>query len=88
MNLAQLIDMIDPDIYNNLISAIELGEWPNGIALSGQQRELCMQAVIAYDIKHKPEAERVGYVANVGDACGNSKNVAETETRPVKLPDH
>ncbi|RLA40941.1 MAG: DUF1315 domain-containing protein [Gammaproteobacteria bacterium] len=88
MNIAQIIEMIDPEIYKNLTSAIELGKWPNGVALSQPQRELCMQAIIAYDVKHKPEAERVGYVANIGDACGNSKNAGETETRPVKLPDH
>ena len=80
--------MIDPDIYESLKQAIEIGKWKNGTALTAEQKELCMQAVIAYDINHKPEHERVGYVSSVGNACGKSSLTETTELRPLRLPDH
>jgi uncharacterized protein YeaC (DUF1315 family) len=86
LNIKQLIAMIDPDIYQNLKQAVELGKWNNGTALSKEQKALCMQAIIAYDIKHKPEHERVGYVAKPGGSCGTLDLRDDSEPRPVKLP--
>ncbi|MCK9503019.1 MAG: YeaC family protein [Porticoccaceae bacterium] len=62
MDYQQLIATMTPDIYENLKRAVELGKWPNGERLSPEQRETCLQAVIAYDHKHKPQEERVGYI--------------------------
>ena len=88
MNITKLIAMIDPDIYESLKKAVEIGKWKNGTVLTAEQKELCMQAIIAYDIKHKPEHERVGYVASMSDSCGKSDLTETTELRPVRLPDH
>ena len=49
MDLRQLLSSITPDIYENLKRAVELGKWPDGRALSDEQKALCMQAIIAYD---------------------------------------
>ena len=86
MNIARLIEMIDPQIYENLKQAIELGRWHNGSTLTEEQKALCMQAVIAYDIKHKPEQERVGYVATPGGSFGALESADGSELRPIKLP--
>lgn len=80
--------MIDPDIYESLKQAIEIGKWKNGTALTSEQKELCMQAVIAYDIKHKPEHERIGYVSSVANSCGKLGLSEPTELRPLKLLDY
>jgi uncharacterized protein YeaC (DUF1315 family) len=62
MQFQQLIETITPEIYANLKRAVEIGKWPDGRGLTGEQRELCLQAMIAYEIKYIPEAERTGFI--------------------------
>lgn len=62
MQFQKLIETITPEIYANLKTAIEIGKWPDGRALTGEQRGLCLQAVIAYEEKHIPENERTGFI--------------------------
>ncbi len=62
MNLKQLLRTITPDAYENLKYAVETGRWPNGVVLTPEQRELCLQAVIAYDLQHHEEPDRVGFI--------------------------
>ncbi len=61
-DLHTLLENITPEIYEALKLAVELGKWPNGERLTAEQRETCLQAVIYYDGRHKPEQERVGYI--------------------------
>jgi uncharacterized protein YeaC (DUF1315 family) len=58
----ELLAGMTPEIHENLKLAIELGKWPTGDRLSQEQVELCLQAVIAWDLKHLPETERVAYI--------------------------
>lgn len=62
MNLQQLLASITPEIYQSLKRAVELGKWPDGNRLSQEQRELCMQAVIAYEHKHLPADAHTGFI--------------------------
>jgi len=62
MKLDQLLNSITPQAYENLKYAAETGRWPSGQPLSAEQREHCLQAIIAYDLKHRDEEERVGYI--------------------------
>ena len=57
-----LLSGMTPEIHHNLKNAIELGKWPSGERLTKEQVELCLQAVIAWDIKHLPETGRVAYI--------------------------
>jgi uncharacterized protein YeaC (DUF1315 family) len=57
-----LLAGMTPAIHQNLKSAIELGKWPSGERLTTEQVELCLQAVIAWDMKHLPETERIAYI--------------------------
>lgn len=68
-NIAELIDNITPDIYKSLKRAIELGKWPTGKKISDEQRQLCMQAVIAYEQKHFKPKHRSGYVPPKKTLC-------------------
>lgn len=61
-----LLAGMTPEIHQSLKLAVELGKWPNGDRLSPEQVELCLQAVIAWDIKHLPETERVAYIDRSG----------------------
>ena len=57
-----LLAGMTPEIHESLKLAIELGKWPNGDRLTPQQVELCLQAVIAWDVRNLPETERVAYI--------------------------
>lgn len=58
----EAIDNITPEIYENLKLAVELGKWHDGRKLTPEQRELCLQAMIAWEAKHLPEEQRTGYM--------------------------
>lgn len=72
MDFNTLIENITPEIYQNLKRAIEIGKWPDGSKVTREQLEHSMQAVIAYEQKHLPEQERVGFIDKGhkdGDTC-------------------
>jgi uncharacterized protein YeaC (DUF1315 family) len=63
MTYEELIERLDPTVYKNLRKAIELGKWPDGRAISKEQRAICLEAVIYYEARHNiPEHERTGYI--------------------------
>ncbi|MFT7129456.1 MAG: hypothetical protein ACI89U_001572 [Gammaproteobacteria bacterium] len=62
MDFEQIIDTMTPEIHENLKRAIEIGKWANGVLLTQQQKESCMEAVISYEEKFLNEQERVGYI--------------------------
>ena len=89
MDFEKLIDNLDPAIYASLKRALEIGKWPDGRVLTDEQRAHCMDAVIAYDHRRKPEEQRVGYIdkgsKSEGDSCdGHGDNAAE---KPIKWAD-
>ena len=85
MDYQQLLKTLTPDIYENLKRAVELGKWPNGDALTPEQRETYLQAVIAWDALHKPEQERVGYIhTEKHDHCGDGDDHDHDAPRPIK----
>ncbi|WP_417545738.1 YeaC family protein [Marinobacter sp.] len=76
MTYEELIEQLDPNVYQNLRQSIALGKWPDGRKLTPQQREISLEAVIYYENLHGiPEQERVGYLdrgAKAGTACDPS----------------
>lgn len=87
MQFQKLIETITPEIYANLKTAIEIGKWPDGRSLSSEQRELCLQAVIAYELKNIPENERTGFIDRgskaEGEVCDDDHHDHEEE-QPIK----
>ena len=76
----ELIASMTPEIYHNMRRAIELGRWPDGRVLSAEQKELCMQAVIAWETRHVPEEQRTGYMEQ-----GCKSQDADDHEQPVTL---
>lgn len=62
MDLNLLIERMDHQTYQSLAQALELGKWPDGPALSGEQKQLVMEAIIRWGHQHLPEDQRVGYL--------------------------
>ncbi len=87
MQFDDLINTITPDAYQKLKRAVELGKWPDGVRLTKEQREQCMQAVIAYDAKYLSEDERVGQInkgpKEEGEMCETHDH--EADVSPVKI---
>jgi len=72
MEYQQLIETMSADTYRSLKQAVELGKWPDGKALTREQRENTLQAIIAWGRIHLPENDRVGYIDKghkEGDSC-------------------
>ena len=57
-----MIENITPDIYQSLKLAVEIGKWPDGRKLTQEQKELSLQAMIAWELQNLPEDQRTGYM--------------------------
>lgn len=67
-----LLATLTPELVTAFRRAIEIGKWPDGRKVTDEQRATCMQAVIAWEHRHLPEAERTGYIdkgEKDGDHC-------------------
>lgn len=82
----QLFATLTPDLVAVFRRSIETGKWSDGRRLSDGQRATCMQAVIAWEHRHLPEAERTGYIDKGdkdGQTCDDPHDPAHEE--PVKF---
>lgn len=84
MSFQELLQSITPEAYQNLKLAVEIGKWPDGRALSAEQRELCLQAVIVYEQKNLPEQERTGYIDRGSKAEGEVCDDDHPHEQPLK----
>lgn len=48
MDVKDLIAAMTPEIYQRLVQAVELGKWPDGMALTPEQKENSLQAVMLW----------------------------------------
>ena len=70
-SLDDLLKVLNPQIVGSLKRAIELGKWPNGVALTAEQKMLCGEAVAHWEQQHMPATDRVGYVPPKATPCGD-----------------
>lgn len=82
MQFDDLIEKMSPEIHASLKRALEIGKWPDGKLLSAEQRELCMEAVIAYDMRHLNEEQRVGFIDRGSKAEGEMCDDDSTANNP------
>ena len=85
MDYQQLLNRLSPDIVDRLRRGVETGRWPDGTALSDAQREHSLQAVIAWDSRHRPAGERVGYV-HKGAHRGAQQEVHQEAHKETQKP--
>lgn len=87
MTFDEMIASVTPEVYERLQRAVELGKWADGTRLSPEQREQCMQAVIAYGEKMLSEDQRVGFIdrgsKEEGEVCGDDHQ--HDEPQPLKI---
>ncbi|CFV35926.1 protein YeaC [Yersinia enterocolitica] len=56
MELEDLISVMTPEIYQRLMLAVELGKWPDGVALTPEQKENSLQMVMLWQARHNKDA--------------------------------
>jgi len=59
MNLDQIVNSMTPEIYQRLATAVELGKWPDGVALTPEQKENSLQLVMMWQARHNTQAEHM-----------------------------
>lgn len=86
MSIDKLIESVTPEVYENMQAAIATGKWPNGVDVTAEQRENCLQIVIAYDEVHKDTEERVGYLPKKAPTKPKrSPERKDMEERPISI---
>ena len=75
MNIDELYSIVTPEIYERFKTAVELGKWPNGVQLTKAQKQICLQAIIAYDNKYLKEEERIGFLPKKEDEITKRSHV-------------
>jgi len=77
MQYEELINSLTPEVYERLKRAVEVGKWPDGKALTREQRETSMRAVIAWGEKNLSAEQRVGFIDRgskaEGETCGDAE---------------
>lgn len=71
---------LTPEIYQNMRRAVELGRWPDGRKVSDEQRQTCMQAIIAWERAHLPEDQRTGYIPPKEQPCSTDADAGQPVT--------
>ncbi|WP_409160129.1 YeaC family protein [Pectobacterium sp. B2J-2] len=78
MELNDLFDAMTPEIYQRLVTAVELGKWPDGVALTAEQKENCLQMVMMWQARHNEQAEHMTIGTN-GEIVMKSKQELKRE---------
>ncbi|KGD61265.1 hypothetical protein T9A_01714 [Alcanivorax jadensis T9] len=79
-----LISAMTQEVCDNMRRAIETGKWADGRPLTREQRETCLQAVIAWEAKNLPEEQRSGYMEQ---QCKSGEGEPEEQPVTLRAPD-
>lgn len=78
MNLEQMIESMTPEIYQRLLTAVETGKWPDGVALTAEQKENSLQLVMLWQARHNTQAQHMTIDTN-GQMVMKSKRELKEE---------
>lgn len=81
MNYQELVATLSPEMLRRFRRAVETGRWPDGSEVSAEQREHCLQAIIAWEQSRLPEQDRVGYIDK------GSKGEVQPKAAPLRWAD-
>ncbi|MCS4269746.1 MULTISPECIES: YeaC family protein [Raoultella] len=78
MDIEQIIDSMTPEVYQRLATAVELGKWPDGVALTPEQKENSLQLVMLWQARHNVQAQHMTIDTN-GQMVMKSKQQLKVE---------
>lgn len=85
MDFESILGMMTPDVHAGLRTAVEIGRWPDGTRLSVEQRELCMQAVIAWEARNLSPEDRVGHIDRGSKSEGELCATPDDEPAVIRI---
>ncbi|MEB7499951.1 YeaC family protein [Leclercia pneumoniae] len=59
MNIDEMISGMTEVVYQRLVTAVELGKWPDGVALTPAQKENSLQLVMLWQARHNTDAQHM-----------------------------
>lgn len=59
MSIEQIIDGMTEEVYQRLVTAVELGKWPDGVALTDEQKENSLQLVMLWQARYNTDAQHM-----------------------------
>lgn len=85
MEIEQMIDSMTPEVYQRLVTAVELGKWPDGVVLTEAQKENSLQLVMLYQARHNSDAQHMTIDTN-GQMVMKSKQQLKEDFGIVPKP--
>ena len=59
MEINELVASMTPEVYQRLVTAVETGKWPDGVALTPEQKENSLQLVMLWQARHNTDAQHM-----------------------------
>ena len=78
MDIQQLVRAMTPQIYENLRTAVEIGKWPDGKALTEEQKSNSLQAVLMYQSRVE-QSEQHMTIGKNGEVVQKSRSQLKQE---------
>ena len=85
MDIEQIIASMTPELYQRLATAVELGKWPDGVALTPEQKENSMQLVMLWQARNNTDAQHMTIDTN-GQMVMKSKQQLKDDFGIVPKP--
>ncbi|WEF26408.1 YeaC family protein [Klebsiella aerogenes] len=85
MDIEQIIASMTPELYQRLATAVELGKWPDGVALTEEQKENSMQLVMLWQARNNADAQHMTIDTN-GQMVMKSKQQLKEDFGIVPKP--
>lgn len=88
-DFAALVDSMSMEVWHSMRQAVETGRWPDGRRLTAEQRQLSLQAVLAWEIRNQvPEEQRTGFVPVPECDTEDPHGEQAVDLRPAKGDSH
>ncbi|QSB59573.1 YeaC family protein [Klebsiella aerogenes] len=85
MDIEQIIASMTPELYQRLATAVELGKWSDGVALTPEQKENSMQLVMLWQARNNTDAQHMTIDTN-GQMVMKSKQQLKEDFGIVPKP--
>ncbi|THB86116.1 DUF1315 family protein [Pantoea allii] len=76
--LEAMLSSMTPEVYQRLARAVEIGKWPDGVALTQEQRDNCLQLVMLWQARHNDAPQHMS-IAKGGEMVMKSKKELKEE---------
>lgn len=76
--LEAMLEAMTPEVYERLSTAVEIGKWPDGVALTPEQKENCLQLVMLWQARHNDDPQHMT-ISKGGDMVMKSKKQLKEE---------